>query len=123
MLFDKRLSTAVLLLGIVSAPAARAQIRDEAHLFQSQAISKAEQRIEEMRRRFGKTLLLETLQAPPPECVKDINLGDAKMRKEFFDAWVEKAIEDSKLNGIYVLICMEPEVVRVAVFPDDTASV
>jgi hypothetical protein len=123
MLFKRRLSAAVFLVGIVVTPAARAQVHDNAQLFSPEAIRKADQRIEEMRRRFGKTLLIETLQAPPEECVKDINLGDAKMRDEFFAAWVDNAIDEAKLDGIYVLICREPKVVRVAVHPDSTTAV
>ncbi len=123
MMLDKRLSEAVLLLGAVFAPAARAQVHDNAHLFQPQAVTRAEQRIEDMRKRFHKTLLLETIEAPPAERVKDINLGDARMRNAFFDDYVAERIKAEKLDGIYVLICMGPKVVRVAVSPEDTRAV
>ena len=122
MLLGKRSSAAVLLawLGCFAAvPAVRAQVEDEAHLFHAQAIGKANQRIEEMRQRFGKTLRLETIASPPAERVRQINLGDAKMREEFFEEWIKERIAATKLDGIYVLVCLEPRYVRVAVHPDE----
>lgn len=122
MLLGKRLSAAVLLawVGCLAAvPAARAQVEDAAHLFHPQAVRKADQRIEEMRQRFGKTLRIETIDAPPAERVRKINLGDAKMRDEDFDQWTRERIAAAKLDGIYVLVCLKPRYVRVTVHPDE----
>ena len=123
MLFDKRSFAAVLLLGIAGGQAARAQVHDNAQLFQPQAVSRADERIEDMRKRFHKTLLLETFEEPPADRVKDINLNDSKMREELFEQWVKDRVAAEKVDGVYVLICMEPKAVRVAVNPDDTRAV
>jgi len=121
MLLRKRLAAVLVAWvgGLVAAPLARAQVKDDAHLFQPPAIRTADLRIDEMRGRFNKTLLIETFSAPPTERVKAVNLGDAKMRAALFDKWVAERVQQTKLNGIYVLICVQPEHVHVAVSPED----
>lgn len=108
---------------LAAAPAVRAQVQDEAHLFSPEAIKKANQRIEEFRKRFGKGLILATFKTPPEEQARAINFDDARMRKKFFNDWIERNSAKAHLDGIYVLICEKPMFIQMVVSPPETEQV
>jgi len=100
---------------VAAAPAARAQVHDGAKLFKPEAIEKADQQIKHIRERYGRGLVIETVSAVPPDRAKRYNLKDAGQRKECFEDWANERIRAERLNGISVLICLEPRHIQVTV--------
>jgi hypothetical protein len=100
---------------LAAAPPVRAQVHDGAKLFKPEAIQKADKQIEQIREMFGKGLVIESVYEAPPDRAKSANLKDAKQRKEFFDKWAQERIRALRVNGVYVLICLEPRHIEVTV--------
>lgn len=114
---SRRLLIPALLLGWLglSAEAFAAkspEIRDEAKLFSSDAVEKANQKIKEIYRDYDKDLFIETVLAIPKNLQdKYKELGKGR----FFVDWAEKRAADEGVKGIYVLICKEPAHLQVTV--------
>ncbi|MCC6418888.1 MAG: TPM domain-containing protein [Gemmataceae bacterium] len=78
-------------------------VRDAAGLFSDAAVAKARREIEEIKRRTGKDLVIETIEKTPKK--------DADSRRELT---VSNA-RDLRVNGVYVLISREPHFLEVVV--------
>ncbi len=99
---------------LAAAPAAGAQVFDEADLFSERARDKAERQVKTIRDRFGKGLAILTIKEAPKEEAKKVNLNDSRMRQEFLAGLLRQRFP--KLDGIGVLICeAEPRDVAVVV--------
>lgn len=98
---------------------------DDAHIFSQDAISRADQiarQIEDMHKR---QVLVQTFSAIPDDLQSKLQ-ADGKER--FFGEWTRQLSQEKHLNGILILICMNPGHVQVEVgnetrqiFHDDRA--
>jgi TPM domain len=125
-----RVLTATLLLGLLSvggkAQAAVAEVRDEAHFFSAGAVAEANDSIKEIKQRYMKDLLIETIVLVPEDKKDEANSSDEKVKGHFFANWAIQRARAQGVNGIYVLITREPGHVEVVVgnqtrtvFPDE----
>ena len=120
MLFHLRqaLAPAVLVgLLLCARPAAalNPDVKDAANIFSPAAVQKAEDAIRELRQLHGKTLLVETFKTVPAgkaDQLKDMG------RARFFSAWAQARLKDADVKGVYVLVCMNPGHLEVAVDPE-----
>src|SRR5439155_11402067 len=92
--------------GKFSADRGVGQVVDEAHLFKPETIEKADRQIKQIRQRFGKDLTIATISAAPEIDMDAYDLKKASQKREFLDDWVRDRA--SRLDGIYVLICLDP---------------
>jgi hypothetical protein len=99
---------------IVCLPlAARAQVHDNAHIFGPQAVTDAEAAMQRMQDKFGKQFVVETFPAVPDDQKAALQ---QKGKEAFFKDWKVSRAQALKVNGVYVLICMDPK------FIDDGAG-
>jgi hypothetical protein len=83
-------------------------VDDKAGLFSDQAISKARNEIQEIKRRTRKDLVIQTF-PNPPERYK------GQRPEAFMSSWAKRNFDDLGVDGVYVLICKSPPYVQVAV--------
>src|SRR5205823_633059 len=93
------------LLAAWPGAAARAQapppsIRDEGKFFSEEARQKANQKIQDISRRYKRDLVIETY-ATVPEGRKDQVKAD---KKGFFHTWARERAKTLGVDGIYILI-------------------
>ena len=94
---------------LLLAATAHAQVRDGAHLFSPSAASGADSAIQQMQQQHNKGLIVETI----PK-VSDENMAAAKANPgEYFKDATTRRMETLKVNGVYVLVCMDPKHVEV----------
>jgi hypothetical protein len=80
-------------------------IKDEAKLFSPDGLDKANKKIKEIYRGARKDVVIETYAAPPEgKKVPD----DPKKRLEFYREWADARIKELGVNGVYVVITMNP---------------
>jgi uncharacterized membrane protein YgcG len=87
-------------------------IQDEGGFFSADAVRKAREGIAELRRQFGKDLVIETFKEIPADRKKDYKPAD---RRRFFDAWAKDRAKTLGVEGVYVLVCREPASLQVEV--------
>src|SRR5258708_2762581 len=90
------------LLGLASPRGAFAagtpfRVRHEAGLFSKDAVEKAIKKIEEIKRRFDKDLLIETFPKIPDNLKKDYEND----KKGFFKTWALKRYKSEDVRGVY----------------------
>src|SRR6476469_4105208 len=117
--FFNSVLTAGLLVGLLvldgRAQAAVAEVRDEGHFFSADAVSKANDIIKEIKQKYKKDLVIETVRQVPDNKKDEANSSDAKVKGHFFANWAVERAKMEGVNGIYVLITREPGHVEVAV--------
>ncbi len=92
----------------VPARAARG-VEDGAHLFSRGAWDKAVDAIDDVHRRTGKDVLIQTVNRLSPEEVKKYHsLTKEAERDQFFRDLAAKAARRWEVNGVYVLLCRVP---------------
>jgi uncharacterized protein len=97
-----------LLIGLLTSPA-RAAVIDQAGLFSRDVVEKANRRINLVRDRVKKDLVVETFSEIPEKRRKDLKENAPKEeRAKFFDRWARDRAEDLKVNGVYILILKSP---------------
>src|SRR4051812_12794845 len=84
---------------------ASAEINDNAKLFSDAARQEAEKSIQQMRDKFKHTLLIETYPKIPAD--KQAKY-DPEKKAQFFQEWAEERGKAQGVNGVVLLICMEP---------------
>jgi uncharacterized membrane protein YgcG len=89
-----------------------ADVRDEGGFFSADAMRKASEGIAELRRRYGKDLVVETFKEVPDDRKKDYKSAD---RNRFFEAWAKDRAKALGVDGIYVLVCRDPAHLQVIV--------
>lgn len=99
--------------GRFSADRAVGRVIDEAHLFKPDAIEKADRQIKHIRARFGTDLTIVTLKGLSEIDTDPYNLDNADQKRELFDEWVRARA--SRLDGIYVVICLDPKMIHIVV--------
>src|SRR3954469_5160300 len=96
-----RVLIASLLVGLLGlggqAQAAIAEVRDEAHFFSADAVAHANEIIKDIKQRYKKDLLIETVRHVPDSKRDEANSSDAKVKGHFFANW---AIERARMEGV-----------------------
>src|SRR5437016_3335671 len=107
--------------GWVAADARAAEnpaVRDEANLFSNDTRQQAETRIEEIRRLYKTTMVVETAPIMPGAKRKQWRWFDVQISGQAYTRWAEERARAAGNPEIYVLICREPLRVRVVASPD-----
>src|SRR5262249_22553435 len=104
------LSVIACCLVVVSPVGAVFEIKDEGKFFSADAVSKADQRIKEIKEQTGKDLLIETFAEIPADRKKDYK---PERKNEFVARWARENARQRKVAGVYVLICREPSHLQV----------
>src|SRR5688572_8855575 len=89
-----------------------AQVRDDGGFFSAEAVSRANQTIDRIKREHNKGLVIETYPNIPP------NLRDEfqRMNKDqFYGSWVDARARALGLDGAFVLMTKDPGRVQVGV--------
>jgi uncharacterized protein len=111
-----------LALGVALAGAGRAgavapEIKDDGKFFSAEAIKKANDRIRELARKYGRDLLIETYPAVPAGQAEKVKGMSRDERTRFFQAWAQERAEAAVVNGVYMLVCREPGHIQVEISP------
>src|SRR5579875_1715920 len=81
-------------------------IKDDGKFFSAEAVEKANAQIKKIAQDYDKDLLIETFPTIPADLKKDYQ---PEKKKEFFEKWARDRAHDNAVNGVYVLICKEPQ--------------
>jgi len=79
--------------------------KDESKFFSADAVSKANQRLKEIKEQTGNDLLIETFAEIPADRKKDYK---PERKDEFFARWARENVRQRKVAGVYVLVCRDP---------------
>src|SRR5262245_56929738 len=94
-------------------------IKDDGKFFSDKARAEADKKIREIYGDYGRDFLVETFAEAPDDKAKDVDFKDRTARNRFFKEWARKRMEDTKVNGIYLLICKSPEHLQLEVHTPD----
>jgi uncharacterized protein len=101
-----------LLFAAAATPSARAQVQDEAGFFSSDAVTRATQTIDRIKREHGKDLRIETYASIPSNLQADFQrLG----KDPFYEQWAQQRGKTLGLDGMLVLITREPPRIQIQV--------
>jgi hypothetical protein len=99
----------LLCLGLPAPARADADIEDRVRLFSDEARTKARLAIDDIRRRTGKDLFIETANRLPLEKVHEYRaLKTDEARAAFFHTLAEQYARRWDVNGVYVFLCRVP---------------
>ncbi len=84
-------------------------MHDNANIFSSKAVENANRDMKKMTETHNKDLVIETFAAIPDE-QKDAYASNGST---FFKDWMASRAKELKVNGVYVLICMDPKHLEV----------
>src|SRR5258708_3384373 len=109
-----------LLLGwIALATPARADVIDKGEFFSADAVKKANKRIEEVKRKHKRDLVIETYKEVPEdirdEYMKDKEKKDRKALRPLFDRWAVKRAGNLGVHGVYIFLCKEASWLQIEV--------
>jgi hypothetical protein len=96
-----------------AAVAVAPEVRDHGKFFGPEAVKKADDQIREIYRKHNLDLMIEAFAALPPERAEKARELEGKARDEFFTEWAKERAEARVVNGISILICREPKILRV----------
>jgi hypothetical protein len=97
------------LLALLLPVGARADVRDNANIFTKQAVDDADHDMKRIEKEHGKQLVIETFASIPD----DQKAGQQADPDGFFKKWMATRAKELKVNGVYVLICMDPKHIEV----------
>jgi TPM domain len=109
------LAMAGILLAASALGAVAPEIRDDAKVFSPAALKRADDRIRDIYRNYQRDVLIETFAAAPAADLEKVKAMDTEKRREYFLKWAQERAKDRVVNGIYVLICKEPQYLLVGV--------
>ncbi len=95
----------------VPAAAAPTYVFDDARVFTPQTIAAAEAAVGQMQRQYHKALVVETFAAVPDADRPAV----ADDRAGYFKRWMHARFANRNVNGVYVLVCLDPRYVEVGV--------
>ncbi len=111
----------VLLCGAEPLPSPTRTVRDEAKILSAETKEKAQQRLDAISERFKLNVLIDTVpQAPDGLRARLKNLSASRVTA-LMKSWAQERAALAELDGIYVLICMDPKDIRVVDWPKDKA--
>jgi hypothetical protein len=96
-----------------------ASIRDDAGLFRADAVARAEPRIDDIRRAFGRTLFVRTVSSIAPHERRHFWFLKTQRVNRVLDEQAQKLADEAGMDGIYVVICKAPRDVHIVVRPVD----
>jgi uncharacterized membrane protein YgcG len=99
-------------LGLVAATSSAGTIVDNAQIFSSSAVAQAQQTIDHIQAVHHKDFNVETFASVPADQQDALN---AQGRDAFFDSWARQRAKAMGTNGVYLLVCMDPHILKVAV--------
>jgi uncharacterized protein len=99
-----------LFLAANPAGVAAAEVKDDAGFFSPDAVRKANQQLEEIKRRYDRSLVIETFKTVPEG--KADKLAGAQDRRRVYDEWAKERAR-ARDADIYALITREPSHVEV----------
>jgi hypothetical protein len=105
-----RLLPAVLLLGLVAAPApAASTVKDEGKLFSAQAKQEANRILADVEQHLKKEVHVEAYNKPPADKAAEFERikRDPKRHGEFFREWAGERFRATGTNGILILVFRE----------------
>jgi hypothetical protein len=91
------------------------EIRDDGKFFSAEAIKKADERIAAISRKYDRDVLIETFASVPDADKEKVKAMDAKERADYSLAWAKERAHKRVVNGVYILICKEPHILRIGV--------
>jgi hypothetical protein len=103
--------TALALVAAVAAPV-RAQVHDYAEVFSPEAERKAQATIDQISQKHKRELLVESYKAVPPEKRQELQ---QKGNQRFFADWAVERGRAENIDGIVVLLSMDPKYLWVSV--------
>jgi hypothetical protein len=87
------------------AGAAQAQVHDNAGIFSQSAVDKANSAMTQIQEKHNKQFVVETFAKVPDDKLDQLQqLGD----EQFFDQWLTERAQYENVNGVYALVCMDP---------------
>ena len=112
---NSMLALCLAMFGLLAAGNVRAAtpgIVDHAHILQDDTVSKVSAAFGELKQKYQKDILIETYATIPSE-LKDKFTPEGKT--QFFAEWAKTRETSEKVNGVYVLVCMDPTYLQVGV--------
>ncbi len=106
------LSSFVLTILLALPAMVHADVKDNAAIFSKSAVDQANDAMTKLKQTHNKELVIETFAAVPDGQPVPT---DAAEKKGFFDKWAVSRGQERKVNGVYVLICMNPTHLEVKV--------
>jgi hypothetical protein len=127
------LASALALLAAGAASAVQPEVRDDAGLFKPDAVRQANAILQDIKAKYGKEVLVETVKEVPEEDQKRAKHMTDAARKKYFAALARDRAQLYSVgleDGIYVLICKNPPyctvlpgaALREHLFTDDDAE-
>jgi uncharacterized membrane protein YgcG len=95
-------------------PAALNAITDHAGVFSQAAIHQANEKMRALKKQYGMDVVIETFPSPGDSIRKQVQAASPEARKKLFLAWVRERARVARADGIYILICRNPEHIEVA---------
>ncbi|HZT83002.1 MAG TPA: hypothetical protein VFA26_22420, partial [Gemmataceae bacterium] len=103
-----------LFLGGAARAATNPEVIDNAGFFSSDAVKKANEQIREIKKKYHKDLLIETMDKLPAERQKELDRARADGESGRFWAGLSRQrAERAEVDGVYILICKSPGHVEV----------
>src|SRR6516165_2653848 len=103
------------LMAADSARALTPQVKDDAELFKKEAVTKANEIIQDIQLRYKKDLLIETFKTVPAGKEELVKGRDKAAKARFYSDWARQQAKAANVQGIYVLISKSPGHVEVAI--------
>jgi hypothetical protein len=105
------LGTAAVACLVLAGPlgAVAPEIRDDAQMFSAAARKKADERVREIYRKHGRDVLIETFTSVPADDMDKVKKMDKEARAAYFLGWAKERAGKRVVNGVYILICKEPQ--------------
>ncbi len=97
-------------------PAATAGVvKDMGNLFSPAAVQKANLDLQKLAKEADVTVTMETLVRVPAGQWKRVESMNPEMRNKFFADWLKERAGAAKADGVYLLICRQPEHIEIGV--------
>jgi uncharacterized membrane protein YgcG len=104
-IFLALLAAPLLVLASSPALAASGGVHDDAHFFSADAITQANQIIQQINQKHHKDLLIQTF----PDIPQDLQAKFQQLGKQrFFEGWTNQQAKAQGVDGIYILITRDP---------------
>jgi hypothetical protein len=91
-------------------------VSDKAKLFSADAVKAADQTVAELFKK-GLDVLVETHPSAPADWVEKAKKAKPEERQKMFREWAGERIKAEKVEGVVVLVCLEPRSVAVDIAP------
>jgi hypothetical protein len=97
-------------------------IIDGLDLFRPEVAARADALIRDMREKYRFDVRVETLVLPDDERLTVERMPKQKAKAEYFTRLGIERADKAGVNGLYILICLNPRYIQVTTYPDSTAA-